>query len=192
MPTYPKTSLERIEFEAPKLKYDKLPLIVDDWTLAFRLGFTGRTLWYLMRYRDNHYKMFKIRKASGGMRVVHDPSPLMRLFTKQIRARILLPLTSQLGPHVGAYQIGKSTKDTAMQHLFACPVCDTLDQPHSCTSRLEENGATYRIVRENTGNCPACKVPVKHDCPRRGVKIHLDLKDFFSSTRRSFIRKYFH
>lgn len=190
MATYRKTSLERIEFKPPKLQ-GGVPLVIDDWTLAFRLGFTGRVLWYLMGHRDAQYTEFKIKKASGGLRTVHNPSKLMRLFTKQIRTRILLPLTKQLGDHVGAYQIGKSTKDTAIQHLFSCPVCDKLDQSHTCTTQLETTEKGYKLVRSGTDECAACQPIPKHECPRRGVKIHMDLKDFFSSTRRSYIRKYF-
>lgn len=192
MATFKTTKLERIEFEPPKIKLDKLPLVIDDWTLAFRLGFTGRALWFILNNRDKQYKVFKIKKASGGLRTVHNPSPIMRLITKQVRSRILLPLCEQLGPHVGAYQVGKSTRDTAKQHLFSCEVCDKSDQPHTCQTTLEPSGKGYQLIRTGTTTCPACQPVPKHDCTRRGVKIHMDLKDFFPSTRRSFIRKYFH
>lgn len=190
MSSYRRTKLERIEFRPPR--NPDVPLVIDDWTLAFRLGFSGRTLWYLAKFRDKQYRVFSIKKASGGRRTVHDPTPLMRVFTKQIRSRILLPLAKQLGPHVGAYQVGKSTKDTATRHLFSCPACDALDQAHTCSTELWEEGVSYRLIRSDTESCPACQVPPKHECTRRGVKIHMDLKDFFPSTRRSYIRRYFH
>lgn len=164
MPTYKKNFLERIEVRTPSSA--KVPLIIDDWTLAFRLGFTGKTLWYITEHRAEMYNEFMIKKKTGGVRRTFDPSEMMRLFQKQMRARILLPLVSQLGPHVAAYQVGKSTVDAAMAHIRECKVCDETTRPGTN--------------------------PVKHACPRRGVKFKMDLKDFFLSTRRSWIRKYFH
>ena len=191
MTTYKKTSLERIEYKPLKMKVEKLPLVLDDWTLAFRMGFTGKALWYTMLKRDSQYKVFKIRKASGGLRTIHNPKPIMRLMTKQLRARFLLPLCKQLGPHVGAYQIGKATRDTAKRHLFACPVCDKHDGVHTCNTTLVPKKKSYKLAHQDQSTCAACQPIPKHACPRRGVKIHMDLKDFFTSTRRSWIRKYF-
>jgi len=190
MTSYKTTSLERIEFNQVLLKTEKLPLVIDDWTLSFRLGFRGKTFWYLHNNRDKAYRVFHIRKASGGMRVLHNPSPLMRTFSQQLRARILLPLCANLGPHVSAYQLGKSTVDAAKEHIHECPICAAHDVPHVCSPTLESTGQfTYTIKKQP---CLACEAPPKHDCPRRGVKIHMDLKDFFGSTKRSWIRKYFH
>lgn len=190
MSSYKTTTLERIEFHAPKLKLAKLPLVVDDWTLSFRLGFRGKTFWYLHNNRDDAYRVFKVRKASGGLRTLHNPSPLMRTFSQQLRARILLPLCAELGSHVSAYQLGKSTADAVREHLLPCSVCAPHDEAHTCEVRVEATGdRTYAMKREV---CVACQAPPKHECPRKGVKIHMDLKDFFGSTRRSWIRKYFH
>jgi hypothetical protein len=190
MGTFRQTTLEVLEIEPHKLV--EAPLVIDDWTLAFRLGYTGKTFWFIHNNRQKLYKVFKIKKSSGGLRTIHNPQPVMRLFAKQIRHKILLPLTKQLGPHVGAYQIGKSTKDTAKRHLLACPECDKLDQTHTCTFQVEETAEKFRVLRRDTATCAACSTIPKHDCPRAGVKIHMDLKDFFGSTRRSWIRQYFH
>ena len=84
---------------------------------------------------------------------------------QQLRPRIPLPLCHNLGPHVSAYQVGKSTLDAAVMHLRECKICDETTKPGTR--------------------------PTKHVCPRRGVKFKMDLKDFFLSTRRSWIRKYF-
>lgn len=166
MPTYKQNFLERIEVREPLIKYPDVPLIVDDWTLAFRLGFTGKTFWYIVEQRHLLYEEFMLKKKSGGLRRTFDPSSLLRVFQTQMRARILLPLVSHLGPHVAAYQVGKSTVDAAAAHIRECKVCDDTTKPGTS--------------------------PTKHDCPRRGVKFKMDLKDFFLSTRRSWIRKYFH
>jgi len=192
MASYRSTTLERIEFEAPRLKVEKLPLVIDDWTLAFRMGFTGRTLWFALKNRTEMYQVFKIKKASGGMRTIHNPNKLMRLIGKQLRARFLLPLCAELGPHVGAYQVGKGTRDNALAHLAPCPVCAPADGPHTCKKVLTPTLDSYTFTRLSADECKACAPVPKHDCPRRGVKIHMDLKDFFTSTRRSWIRQYFH
>lgn len=164
MPTYESNTLERIEIQSPK--NSEVPFIIDDWTLAFRLGFTGKTLWYVIKHRRQMYREFMIKKKSGGLRRTFDPQDLMRIFQTQMRSRVLLPLCNKLGEHVSAYQVGKSTVDAARQHLRPCATCDETTKPGTS--------------------------PVKHACPRQGVKFKLDLKDFFLSTRRSWIRQYFH
>lgn len=189
MSSYASTTLERVEFHLPKLKVEKLPLVIDDWTLSFRLGFRGKTFWYLHNERDSMYRVFKIKKATGGLRTIHNPSPLMRVFSQQLRARILLPLCAELGPHVSAYQLGKSTADAAREHLWPCDTCAPFDGLHTCERTLSGEKGDYAFHKQA---CKACEAPPKHVCPRRGVKIHMDIKDFFGSTRRSWIRQYFH
>lgn len=166
MSSYKENYLEKIEVRPLLTTLPKVPLIIDDWTLAFRLGFTGKTLWYLVENRQKLYKEFMLKKKTGGLRRTFDPNNLLRIFQQQMRTRILLPLCEALGPHVSAYQLGKSTVDAAAAHIRPCTVCDETTKPGTN--------------------------PVKHACPRRGVKFKLDLKDFFLSTRRSWIRKYFH
>jgi retron-type reverse transcriptase len=190
--SYKQSYLEKLEVRSPLLQPPKLPLVIDDWTLAFRLGFTGKTLWYTVKHRNDLYSIFKMKKASGGLRTIHNPSPLMKLMAKQIRARILLPLCSTLGEHVGAYQLGKGPVDSAKLHLFPCTECDKLDTPHTCNLEVVGETELYHVRRTMPlDGCAACSSIPKHDCPRRGVKIHIDLKDFFTSTKRSWIRKYF-
>jgi hypothetical protein len=166
MPTYKENFLEKIEVREPLVNLPGVPLVVDDWTLAFRLGFTGKTFWYIVENRHEMYNEFMLKKKTGGLRRTFDPNGLIRVFQQQLRARILLPLCNNLGPHVSAYQVGKSTLDAATAHLRDCPTCVEDTKPG--------------------------RNPTKHDCPRRGVKFKMDLKDFFLSTRRSWIRKYFH
>jgi retron-type reverse transcriptase len=192
MPAYSKTTLERIEVRPLKTRPDKLPIVADDWSLAFRLGFRARIVWYALLNRDKMYKRHLIKKATGGLREIHNPNKLMRLIGKQIRARILLPLCEKLGPHVTAYQLGKSTKDAAQRHINACAVCDAHDSDHSCSLELVQVDARYKVVRHGASDCLACMPVRPHACTRRGVKLKFDLKNFFGSTRRSWVRKYFH
>ena len=186
MSSYRFTSLETIEV-LPKKKSG--PLLIDSVTLAFFLGFTNKALWYAVAQPLAHYTVFTKVKASGGLRTLHNPSPFMRLIGINIRRKILKPLCDQLGPHVTAYRIGQSTVQAAERHLEDCAVCAPADGEHTCW--FETDGLGH-ARKKNANNCTAC-YPVKpHDCPRRGVKIHLDLSDFFGSTKRSWIRKYFH
>jgi hypothetical protein len=171
--------------------------VVDDWTLAFRLGCSGKFLWHVVKNQSRFgprglYKRFTLPKATGGVRVIHSPSGMMKAFLTQVRARILLPLTKTLGPHVAAYQVGRSTRDAVLLHLHPCPVCAPGDGPHTCSEQIVEtkNGG-YEVHREGQEECLACLPVPKHDCPRRGVKVHFDLKDFFGSTRRSYVRAFF-
>lgn len=191
MSSYKDTVLEEIEIRSPLLRLEKLPLVVDDWSLCFRLGFRGKTFWFIHKNRDEMYKEFRIRKATGGMRTIHNPAPLMRTFSQQLRARILLPLCAELGDHVSAYQLGKSTVDAAREHIAPCPVCAPFDEGHTCQPQIvteEGNQLKYKVAKHD---CAACSLPPVHECPRKGVKIHMDIKDFFGSTRRSWIRNYF-
>jgi hypothetical protein len=195
MASYDRTVLESMEWREPRVS--AAPLVVDDWTLAFRLGCSGKTLWHVVKNQSRFgprglYKRFTLKKATGGVRVIHSPSRTMKAFLTQVRARILLPLTKTLGPHVAAYQVGKSTRDAVLLHLHPCPVCAPGDGPHTCSEEIvETEDGGYETRRKGQEECIACRPVPKHDCPRRGVKVHFDLQDFFGSTRRSYVRAYF-
>ena len=164
--SYLDSTLEKIEVRQVRVPYPDVPLIIDDWTLAFLIGFTGQTLWYLVKHRATLYTVSSIPKKTGGRRQIFDPSDLLRRLQVQLRYHVLRPLVAQLGPHVTAYQLNKSTIDAAKAHIRECAVCDATTRP-------------------NTQN-------VSHPCPRQGSKFKLDLKNFFLSTRRSWVRQYFH
>jgi hypothetical protein len=201
MASFEVTTLTGIELRRPKIA--AAALVVDDWTLAFRLGVSGKLLWHVIQNRNHFgrkdggkkrlYRRFAIPKATGGRRVIHSPSRLMKVFLSQLRARILTPLTASLGPHVSAYRVGRSIRDAALLHLATCSVCAPADGPHTCQEEVVESeaGAGYRVLRSGTDECPACQPIPKHVCPRKGVKIHFDIHDFFGATRRSFVRQYF-
>lgn len=157
---YTALEIEEIEVVRPR---EGMPLILDDWSLAFRLGVSGKLLWYLIIQQKKNYKIFRTPKSSGGMRTIFNPNAPMKKVSNNLRQVILKPLCSKLGPHVGAYQEGRSTTDSAKRHIRDCSVCDAA----------------------------AGREAPSHDCPRRGVKIHLDLKDFFMSTKRAWVIQYF-
>lgn len=140
----------------------KLATVTDDQTLAVHLGCSTRTLWYVVMKR---HEMYEEHMLTGGRRVF-VPNRLLRALQPKLRARVLTPLARKLGPHVTAHQAGKSTLDAAALHLRACEVCDATTRPNTNV--------------------------VKHACPRAGAKFGVELKEFFLSTRRRWIREYFH
>lgn len=182
------TSLEIID--TPEPTHPDLPLVIDDISLAFRLGFRAKTMWWLMLKPSAAYKPFQIPKASGGIRQIHAPSPAMRVLLKNLRHRFLLPVVDELGEHVTAYRLGQGVVDAAKRHIHPCAVCAEYDVPHTCcVSFHEKESGSYKLVKSE--GCKACLQPPAHKgCARRGVKIHLDLKDFFGNTRASWVREY--
>lgn len=189
MSSFRETSLTTVTF-SDKAHPEGLPLCVDDWTLAFHLGISGATLWYAVTNQRRLYKTFTVKKASGGRRTLHNPSMLMRVIGAGIRRVFLLPLVEKLGSHVTAYRKERSTLDAAKRHLADCPVCAHRDLEHTCSFDVDPLGRG--VTKLNAGGCAACAPVPPHACPRKGVKVHMDLKDFFGSTRLSWVRDYFH
>lgn len=176
------------ELDIDDLPMEGLPFAVDDMSVAFHLGFKTRTLWWLILKPEAAYKVFHIPKASGGVRQIHAPEPAMKLMLKNMRKKFLVPQAEMLGDHVTAYRTGRNVVDAVKQHIKPCAVCEEHEVEHTCEPVLSNDGAKYRFERKK---CRACGTPPKHpNCPRRGVKIHLDLKDFFSNTRAPWIREY--
>jgi len=150
-------------FETITIPNTEFPLY-DDCTLAFFLGFRNKTLWHLLHNKENNYRVFHIPKSNGRKRVIHAPSPIMQSVLHSVHARILLPMESKLGDHVTAYRPNRSIMDAVARHIPECPTCDSV---------------------------PKGEVAKKHDCPRKGAYIKMDLKDFFPNTRRAWIRHLF-
>ena len=156
------TSIEVIHLptEIPK----DMPFAIDDCSVAHHLGFRNKVMWYMLLDTAKQYTVHTIRKRRGGVRVIHAPSPVMKLLLQRVHVRFLVPMHSKLGPHVTAYRRGVSVTNAVAQHIHACPICDNA-----------EKGVT----------------PKKHSCPKRGLYLKLDLKDFFHTTTRAWIRNYF-
>lgn len=158
---FSQTSVEVLHLPTEIPEY--LPYAVDDCSLAFHLGFRNRIMWYAVLKKDEMYKVHRIPKKRGGIRLIHAPIPMFKVMLQQLLYKFLEPLQEQLGNHVTAYRPGKSAQDAVTGHIPKCPVCD--------------------------GNQ---KTQKKHDCPRLGTYIHMDLEDFFPNTQRTWIRHYFH
>ena len=138
--------------------------IIDDFTLAFFIGFRNKTLWFALHRKAANYKVFQIPKRSGKVRVIHSPSNIMKAVHQGVHTRLLVPLQATLGNHVTAYRKNKSIVDAVKQHIPKCDICD---------------------------NAPKGLTPKSHACPKKGAYIQMDLQDFFHSTSRAWVRNYF-
>ncbi len=141
-----------------------MPFAIDDCSVAHHLGFRNKIMWSVLINTLKHYTVFTIPKRKAGFRVIHAPSPMMKLLLQRVHVRFLVPMHAKLGPHVTAYRKGVSARSAVEQHVPACPICEGA-----------EKGVT----------------PKKHACPRRGLYLKMDLKNFFHTTTRAWIRGYF-
>lgn len=139
------------------------PLILDDCALAFLLRIRTKSLWWLISVAKRNYKKHRIPKKKGA-RIIHAPEKHMLAILRRANARILDPLQEQLGAHVTAYRPGLGVRDAVLQHIPPCPICDATE---------------------------STQTPKRHDCPRRGTCIKMDIKDFYPSTSRTLVRRYF-
>lgn len=143
---------------------ESLPYAIDDFSLASHLGFRNKIMWWMLGDTRAQYKVYRIpKKKRGQYRIIHSPSDVMLALLQRLHVKFLVPLQEQLGPHVTAYRKNLSITDAVRQHIRKCPVCD---------------------------EAPKGKTPAKHQCPKRGVYIHMDLQDFFPRTTRAWIRNY--
>ncbi len=177
-------------FDVAVSNYPELPLIIDDCTLGAALSFRPKFIWNFIKNTESCYQIFKIPKSSKGFRLIHAPSASLKLALTRIREVVLHPLCAQMSANVTAYREGKGPRDAAALHIRECPTCAHMDAPHTCAYETEVTDTGYRLIKKNP-DCPACQPAPKHDCPRAGTKIKMDLRDFFNSTRAAWIRRYF-
>ena len=161
MSGYRETQLVSIEIP-PRISH--LPLLLDDASLAFYLHTRPKSLWYFLLDKRKQYKCFSIHKANGKNRIIHSPGPAIKRVLTHALLKILNPLQEHLGDHVTAYRPRRGIPQAVQQHIPTCPICDA---------------------------APLDKTPAQHDCPKYGTMIHMDLRDFFHSTTRAMIRRYF-
>lgn len=184
MSVYKASEITVLEVREPKVA--DYPMIADDWSLAFWLGFTGKGLWYYILQRDAQYEVFDLPKKSGGTRRIHAPKRGFKNLLNCLRVRLLLPLVERLGPHITAYRTGVGTKKAVARHVVPCAICAPFDGEHTCTYAPD----AHDRIRKSAG-CVPCGATPSHDCPRRGTKIQMDLKEFFDSTRKRWIAEFF-
>jgi len=156
------TSIDIIEL--PSNIPNGMPYVIDDCSLAHHLGFKNKTMWHFLHNTAAQYTVIEIPKRNKGKRIIHAPSPGMKLLLQRINERFLTPMHNRLGPHVTAYRTGLSVKAAVLQHIPSCSICET---------------ATKGVI------------PKAHSCPKRGLFLKLDLQNFFHTTTRAWIRNYF-
>lgn len=113
MSSYKETRSIRIDL--PPAPENGAPLVIDDFSLALRLGLRCRVLWYIITSKKKHYKIFSIPKANGKKRTIHSPSRVLKYAQRMLVRRILGKV--ELLPCVAAYVPGKSCKDAAERHV---------------------------------------------------------------------------
>jgi RNA-directed DNA polymerase len=92
--------------------------ILDTAMLASMLGSTHQRLWWLVTtVYTEQYKVFTIKKKSGGARSIHNPSPALRKVQRVLLHRLLDPV--EVGTCVGAYVKGRGLSHTSEQHVGA-------------------------------------------------------------------------
>lgn len=111
--------LERTRSDAEALTRRGLPVLHDAADLARLLGVDMRTLRWLTYHREvatvTHYRQFQLPKASGGLRTIAAPRPMLRAAQQAIRQKILDRL--QPTAHAHAFVKGRSTLTNARPHL---------------------------------------------------------------------------
>lgn len=127
----------------------------DSITLANHLGIRHKSLWSAVLVEDSvKYKLITIPKKSGKVRLIHAPSPGLKFIQRRLN-KYLNQFQEHLPDYVSAYRPSHKISDAVQRHIAACPICDS-----------------------------ASETPPKHNCPRKGAYLQMDLKDFFHHTRR--------
>lgn len=114
MSAFKKTTIEIIDVPfLPKLPSGAPPLL-DNTSLAYRLGIQTYTLTHYVKTRNAQYKTFTIPKKSGGKRTIHAPKERLKWIQERILEKVINPVA--VGNHIGAYVKERSTAFSAIQH----------------------------------------------------------------------------
>jgi len=138
MPAYNKTTITIIDSLDFSQTPAGVPWCIDTMTLAHHMGVRNRTLMGVIVDRAALYQEFRIKKKSGGTRIIHAPSKRLKFVQTRLLKRFFTNI--EYPKHITAYVPERTTRFSAEQH----------------------SGKKVLIV--------------------------LDLKEFFPSTRRSWVR----
>jgi hypothetical protein len=131
----------------------------DSVSLANEIQIRHKTLWYVVLSKDNKkYRQLQIKKKRKKIRTIHAPNPVVKYVQKRLNRHLLDELQKQLPIYVTAYRVGHSIAAAVKRHIANCPICDS-----------------------------SVDTPPKHNCPRKGAYIQMDLTDFFHRTRKSWV-----
>jgi len=133
--------------------------LFDANNLANHIGVSVKSLWYCVLASDKEkYHQFHIRKKNGTIRTLHAPNPAVKFIQKRLNKNLLNLLQDKLPEYVTAYRPNHNIPEAVKRHVATCPICDSAEQ-----------------------------TPPKHNCPRKGAYIQMDLTNFFHNTKRRWV-----
>lgn len=131
----------------------------DDTSLANHIGVRTKTLWYgVLAETENKYTQINIKKKSGKIRLIHAPNGSLKFLQKRLNKNLLNAFQEPLPDYVTAYRPKHDLVMAVKRHIAPCAICDAAEA-----------------------------TPPKHNCPRKGAYIQMDLVDFFNRTRRYWV-----
>ena len=135
-------------------------VLFDANSLANRIGVRSKSLWYCVLTPDEEkYKQIHIKKKNGKIRIIHAPNEIVKFVQRRLNKNLLNLLQDKLPEYVTAYRPEHSIPMAVKRHIAECPICDSAEE-----------------------------TPSKHNCPRKGAYIQMDLKNFFHSTKRRWVQ----
>jgi hypothetical protein len=107
---------------------------------------------------ENKYTQINIKKKSGKIRLIHAPNGSLKFLQKRLNKNLLNAFQEPLPDYVTAYRPKHDLVMAVKRHIAPCAICDAVEA-----------------------------TPPKHNCPRKGAYIQMDLVDFFNRTRRYWV-----
>src|SRR5690625_1514757 len=99
-----------------KILYNnKVPIIFDYLHFSYLVGIHHTYIFKVANATGKFYRTFKIPKKSGGLRVIKEPLPNLKIIQRWILNNILI--YQPISEFTKAYRIGHSIKDNARFHL---------------------------------------------------------------------------
>lgn len=178
-------------------------LIIDDNSLAFRLGIRNKTLQYLLRLRNKgevglkkkqgemafayHCFSNKILNEDGTVRKerpIQEPMPLLKNIHKVLNG---LFSDREFPQAVTAYVKGLSIDMAARQHVRPSY---WYAKSEKIPKEVAEDPRYTKVKRHKIEHDPTSEEGLFYFQPT--IQIHLDIKNFFNSIRASWVRKFFY
>jgi len=94
-----------------------LPPIASPTTMALLLGISPRLITAMAFFPDKYYREFRIRKKSGGKRILHAPRAFLKTVQRFILSSVLE--TRQIPPNITGFVKYRSIIDNAKPHVAA-------------------------------------------------------------------------
>ena len=180
------------------------PLIIDDTSLAYRLGKDTKQIWYYIKsiegmlvdrekepiqvYKFCSIPQFREDGTIKKFRHIQIPDPGLKSVQKSLNN---LFTSVELPKSVAAYVRGMKPADAAEQHVrptYWFPQATISQDLIDRMSELDKDPRYKRVKRHKEEHDPSSTEGWFYYQPL--VTIHLDISNFFNSVRRSWIRKF--